>query len=65
MAGKVFVHNPYEKSIDGKDPDKVTFLNINQKVTTLVAGKLSSAAPHDVLVCSKPPPPLSFLNILG
>jgi hypothetical protein len=46
----VFVHNPYEKSKEGKPADKVTFLNINQKVTTLVAGKLNASADNDVLV---------------
>lgn len=49
-AGKVFVHNPYEKTNDGRDEDKVTFLNINKKVTTLVAGKLNANASNDVLV---------------
>ena len=64
-AGKVFIHNPHERSITtgaaeaadeaaaaglaGGDRD-IRFLNINRQVTAMVAGSLDATYVHDVLV---------------
>jgi Bardet-Biedl syndrome 2 protein len=73
-SGKVVIHNPHEKSIDGIAV-AVQILNIDKPVTSLVAGRFSSTSSHDVLVCFDvlfeclmftslqiPPPPLQLVG---
>lgn len=46
-AGKVLVHSPHNRS---ESKDEVVFLNINRRITSIVAGALNPNLKHDVLV---------------
>eukprot|EP00405_Crypthecodinium_cohnii_P023237 CAMPEP_0206474582 /NCGR_PEP_ID=MMETSP0324_2-20121206/33568_1 /ASSEMBLY_ACC=CAM_ASM_000836 /TAXON_ID=2866 /ORGANISM="Crypthecodinium cohnii, Strain Seligo" /LENGTH=719 /DNA_ID=CAMNT_0053949773 /DNA_START=137 /DNA_END=2293 /DNA_ORIENTATION=+ len=50
-VGKVLIHCPHQRS---EDQQEVTFLNINQRISSVAAGLLSPTLRHDVLMIGTP-----------
>lgn len=56
-AGKVLIHCPHQRSLaenTGSQNNEVMFLNINRKITSVVAGLLNPNLGHDVLMVGTP-----------
>jgi len=47
-AGKILIHNPHNRAENAQN--EIMFLNINRKITSVVAGLLSPNLGHDVLM---------------
>lgn len=46
-AGKILIHSPHNR---GDEQKEIMFLNINRKITAVVAGMLNPSLQHDVLM---------------
>lgn len=47
-AGKILIHSPHNRAENAQN--EIMFLNINRKITAVVAGKLNPNLEHDVLM---------------